>query len=300
MNLNPEKFIHYCWIGESASLKFVLENSLGCSGQLLKKYFSRKQQSRVVKSREVLNLPLELVNHYKINPGYNGPNLKIIFENEDLIAIHKPSLIHCHPHSYSDQNTILNFLVMINKWESLLINTQAYDRGLLYRLDYETSGVIILAKKISIFKSIRDDFGNKRKFYWAIVEGNFNQEGDWKHYFESSGKKGMKQKVFNSREESTLEGELLVVKIMHQHDKSLLLIKLETGIRHQIRAQLAHLGFPILGDVLYGGASAQRLFLHALRYEIPQIIEDPNADLFNLFFDLNRALQMTHDMLRRF
>jgi 23S rRNA pseudouridine1911/1915/1917 synthase len=80
-------------------------------------------------------------------------------------------------------------------------------------------------------------------------------------------------------------------------DKSLLMIELKTGLRHQIRAQLSYLGFPILGDELYGGNKAERLYLHAWRYEWSEFVEDNHMDLFDRFFDLNRAFQMCHDML---
>ena len=88
-----------------------------------------------------------------------------------------------------------------------------------------------------------------------------------------------------------------VFKISVGKGVSLVLVNLKTGLRHQIRAQLSFLGFPILGDELYGGRKAERVFLHALRYEFSDIVEDSNAELFNIFFDLNRALQMTHDMI---
>ena len=96
------------------------------------------------------------------------------------------------------------------------------------------------------------------------------------------------------------EGSLEVKKIMTTGNNSLVLVNLQSGLRHQIRAQLAALGFPILGDELYGGSRAERLFLHAWRYEWSEIEEDNSADLFDGFFDLNSGLKMAHDMLRVF
>lgn len=291
--------IEFQWLNDEASLKVALQECLGSSGQLLKKHFSSKELARAVRARDIVKLPLDLVNHLQINPAYEGADTVVLRETDDFIAIHKPSGIHSHPLCYSDKNTILNFLANQGKWEALRINEGSFDRGLLFRLDFETSGVLVLAKTEAFFQKIRHNFQKaiKRKLYWAVVEGEFNQEGEWTHYFRATGIKGAKQKVSFDSHESAQEGSLSVKKVLYTEGFSLLLVNLDSGLRHQIRAQLSALGFPILGDELYGGRKSSRLFLHAWRYEWEQIIEDPRADLFESFFDLDRALQMSHDML---
>lgn len=296
------ELVEFSWLTNEPTLKDALKNTLGSSGQLIKRYFSSKEQDRAIRAKEVYRLPLSFVNHSKINPAYTGPAVSIISEDDNFLILHKPPGVHCHPLSYDDKDTLLNFLVTENKWPALLVNDDHYDRGLLYRLDYETSGVIILAKNDKTFKYIREHFDTamKRKFYWAIVDGEFDQDGMWTHHLKATGNKGLKQKVSELSSHDTHEATLAVMKISSNQSKSLVLVKLKTGLRHQIRAQLAYLGFPILGDELYGGRKAERLFLHALRYEFSEIAEDPNAELFSLFFDLNGALQMSHDVLGRF
>lgn len=294
--------VEFSWLIDAPSLKEAIQQTLGSSGQLIKKHFSSKEQSKPVRQKQLARLPLSLVNHMHINPSYEGPEVTIITETDDYIVLHKPPFVHSHPHNYEDKNTLLNFLVVQNKWEALCINTGNYDRGLLFRLDFETSGVIILAKNERFLKYIRENFDltMKRKFYWAVVEGDFDKEGRWVHHFTSTGHKGIKQKVADFEQSGSTEGTLSVMKVSSNNDKSLLLVNLKTGLRHQIRAQLSHLGFPILGDELYGGKKADRLFLHAFRYEFTDSVEDPSPELFNVFFDLNSALQMSHDMLGRF
>jgi 23S rRNA pseudouridine1911/1915/1917 synthase len=296
------KLIEIQWISDEESLKVALQNCLNCSGQLLKRHFSSKQLSRPVYSRDIFNLPIDLVNHLLINPGFVGPQAKVLWENENYLAIHKPAGIHSHPLCYSDQDTSINYLAQQGIWAPLEVNKSSYDRGLLYRLDYETSGVLVFAKKNDLFVKLRENFQTqmKRKLYWAIVDGSFDQEGVWQHYFRASGIKGAKQKVdFNPHADADL-GILKVVKLLEANGKSLLMIDLKSGLRHQIRAQLAALGFPILGDELYGGKKAERLFLHAWRYEWTETIEDQEAELFGIFFDLNSALEVAHDVLRVF
>lgn len=296
------EYVELSWLQGESSFKEALKKTFGSSGQLVKRYYSSKEQDRKVLPREVARLPLSLVNHMKINPAYKGPAVQILAENEDYIVLHKPSGVHCHPHSYDDKDTLLNFLAANNKFEALEVNTANYDRGLLYRLDNETSGVMMLAKNERFLKAIRGNFESamKKKFYWAIVEGDFDKDGRWTHYFRATGQKGVKQKVSDDQVHDSQEATLSVIKISTNAGKSLVLVNLKTGLRHQIRGQLSHLGFPILGDELYGGKKADRLYLHALRYEFSEVVEDPNADLFNVFFDLNSALQMSHDVLGRF
>jgi 23S rRNA pseudouridine1911/1915/1917 synthase len=294
--------VEVSWLNNESTLKSALQEVFGASGQLVKKHFSSKEQERSIAAKTVTKLPLNFVNHLKINPIYEGPEVKIISESEDFIVLHKPPNVHCHPHAYQDRDTLLNFLVTQKKWDCLEVNCDHYDRGLLYRLDFETSGVIILAKNQKFFHLMRESFNTsmKRKFYWAIVEGDFNQEGTWVHYFRPSGQKGSKQKVTNTPLEGATVGRLTVKKVFSKEGKSLLLVNLKTGLRHQIRAQLSHLGFPILGDELYGGHPNRRIFLHALRYEFTEVVEDQDAELFNIFFDLDSALKVGHDMLGSF
>lgn len=290
------------WLRDEKSLKEALQESLHSSGQLLKKHFSSKQLQRTVAAKEILRLPLSLVNHLRINPVFSGPRPRILSEDSFHIALHKPPGIHCHPLDYNDQDTLLNYLVEEKKFDALEVNPENYDRGLLHRLDLETSGVVLLAKTQRVYENTRNAFSTevKRKFYWAVVNGSFHKEGSFTHYFRASGSKGSKQKVSDTSVDQSTPGTMAVMKVCENNGKSLLLINLKTGLRHQIRAQLAHLGFPILGDELYEGAQSERLFLHALRYEWINIVEDPNAELFDRLFDLNSALQMSHDMLGRF
>ncbi|HXH32318.1 MAG TPA: RNA pseudouridine synthase [Bacteriovoracaceae bacterium] len=295
-------FMEICWLYDEPSLKAALQAAASCSGQLLKKYLSTKDLKRPIMAREVSRLPLDLVNHMLINPEYRGPEVRILREDSEVIVLHKPPGIHSHPLRYSDTNTLLNFLAAHRHWQPLRVNADQYDRGLLYRLDEETSGVMVVAKKDETYQLMRQDFSRqmKRKFYWAVVEGDFDKAGDWTHHFTSSGVKGSKQKVSGTAHFGSVPGSLAVKKVQFKEGKSLLLISLQTGLRHQIRAQLAFLGYPILGDELYQGKKSQRVFLHALRYEWVCVEEDPAPELFHLFFDLDGALEVTHDMLRGF
>jgi 23S rRNA pseudouridine1911/1915/1917 synthase len=282
------EFVEFQWLEDGPSKKEALQAVLKCSGQLLKKYFSSKELQQNIRAKELTRLPLDVVNNMKINPTFKGPRPSVIKETSRYLALHKPSGVHGHPLCYSDQDTLLNYLAEVGKWEALNVNTDHYDRGLLYRLDYETSGVILLAKDQSYFESIRNEFKDKmkKKLYLVIVHGDFDREGAWTHYFRATGVKGAIQKVSDDVHSDAQEGNLKVKKLLFKDEKSLLLVSLRTGLRHQIRAQLSHLGFPILGDELYGGRKSSRLFLHAWKYEWDEFVVDPQADEFEKYFDL--------------
>jgi 23S rRNA pseudouridine1911/1915/1917 synthase len=294
------EFIELCWLQDEPRHKDALQALLGASGQLLKKHLSSKDLSRSLKAQSVSRLPLDLVNHHQINPLFEGPLPYILASTNEYLVLHKPGNLHSHPLCYTDKNTLLNFLAQSEQWDVLGVNPASYDRGLIYRLDFETSGLMLVARNEKFFHLLRDGFRDrmKRKIYWAIVEGDFDRDGSHTHYFRATGIRGAKQKVDDHAHPDADEGQLTVQKILYKDGKSLLVVNLRTGLRHQIRAQLAALGFPILGDELYGGRKADRLYLHALRYEWDQVAEDPNADLFDRFFDLDRCLEMTHDVLR--
>lgn len=297
--MDESKEIEIQWIKAEESLAHALKSVLGCSGQLLKNHLDKQRLQRPLKARDTTSLPLELVNHLQINGRYQGAIPRILNETDQYLALHKPPGVHSHPLKYSDTNTLLNYLASINKWEALMINLSQYDRGLIHRLDFETSGVILLAKTPQFFDRMRNDFNAqmKGKYYWAIVSGDFQRSGDWKHYLTPYGPRGASQKVSSDYRDGSVAGELSVQKLDYQRGHSLLLVKLQTGLRHQIRAQLAAIGYPIVGDDLYGGEKGERLFLHALRYQWEDLVEDQAAELFDRFFDLHRALQMGHDMI---
>ncbi len=294
----PVNIIEISPLNEFPSRAEGIRFLLGCSNSQLKKAeLPKKWLEASSKKGETWKLPIDLVNSGKISPSYTGPQTCILAESEHFLAIHKPSNLHSHPLRYSDSNTALNALYTLGREELLEINTSNYDRSLLYRLDFETSGVVIFAKSDEVYSKIREHFSTlaKEKSYLAVVVGKFSGTESLTHYFKSSGPGGEKQKVFDSGVESKAELTVTALDYSEIENLTLVKVKLKTGLRHQIRAQLAHIGFPLLGDELYGGKKSERLFLHAYEYSLEFdgkvfSVKDSDAELFNRFFDLNRTL----------
>lgn len=262
------------------------------SKSLIKRKLTKKERLKFIKTKSEFYVDLNLLNHMQIGPIYKGPSIEIIHDCEQFIAITKPENIHCHPLDYTDEDNCLSYLKSNSLFSSLSVNQNHWDRGLLYRLDYETSGVLVLCKNESLYRIIRDNFPQvaKEKIYIAIVEGEIEDSGEVESALTTSGKK---IKVIDDCEPNA---RLTFEKIGYDshYDYSLIKVKLLHGLRHQIRVQMASYGHPIIGDTLYGGREDKRMYLHAYEY-VFNINENEfrfksELKLFGNFLNLNSKL----------
>ena len=258
-----------CWLGKSQSFESILLE-LGFSKQKLKKSgLSKKERNRMIKEHGEFKLPADLFNHGIIYPTFKGVERpQILGEKGSYLAVHKPSFVHIHPLSYEESDNLLSYLREEGRTSFLqnFSETSVWDGGLLYRLDYETSGLVILSDLLGEYNLSRG--GLALKEYYAVVEGRYEgPTGDVCHFLTTSGAKVRVDEDKGS--ESHLEVEVL----KQSEEKSLLKIKLKEGRRHQIRVQLAALGFPIWGDELYGAKKRDQFGLHCYRYQLHNGVE---------------------------
>ncbi len=243
--------------------------ALDISKTRIKKELSGKKRQQIITARSEINIPIDLINYNLIAPFDHSWRLEILQERDDIIAFKKPANIHSYPLRYSDQQTALNALLSYRP-SLVWVNSFAADRGLLYRLDFATSGVLLYAKNNYTYKSVRQAFNKQTvKIYYAVVSGKIAKSGELQHALSPFGPKGAKMVVSSTGQAATLSFER--VEYDSKQDCSLVKVQLFSGIRHQIRVQLAAIGHPICGDALYGGREAQRLLLHAYSYQIPSI-----------------------------
>jgi 23S rRNA pseudouridine1911/1915/1917 synthase len=135
--------------------------------------------------------------------------------------------------------------------------------ALHHRLDKETSGVMLLAIDRSVNRRLGKAFETRavEKLYLVLVGGNPPAD-EWTAT-EDIGRKGGKYRTVSRGEGK--HAETLFKVIRRGNDESLIEARPLTGRTHQIRLHLAKAGHPVLGDTIYGGRSAKRLFLHAHR-----------------------------------
>lgn len=287
---------NFCNINERNNLKEFLKEELFFSNKAIKTSFISKMalQSKL-NEKSQLYLPPDLLNRFLVNPIYVGPEIEVIFENDIFIVINKPEGLHGHPMNYSEVDTVLNFLRSRYDFKSLGSPLGDHEKGLLYRLDQLTSGVLIFVKDEVIHQNLRDSFGQiaKEKTYLAIVSGEVDEDMELCHHLISSGVKGEKVIVSDMGAEANLK--LIPLFYNSKRDVTLVKVILNEGHRHQIRVQLAAIGHAIIGDPLYNDnyetsdeLSRSRLFLHAYEYclEVNGHVTCYKAAQARLFCDL--------------
>lgn len=277
-----------CFTQTFSSLKMALQD-FGLSGQFIKKHLNSSQRNLKIESLRPLQLSPEILNHNMINPEYVGPEIKVLNENDEFLAIEKPHRVHAYPLNYFEQDNVLSFLRSTGKGKMLRAFEEYADRNLLFRLDYETAGVLLFYKAsgdLSLLRQLKEN----QKIYTIAIKGNFTGRGHFKNYYSASGPKGEKVTCYSNEVPNSRMGELEVLHIDYvpEYDLSLVMVSLKTGVRHQIRSFFKSLGHPILGDGLYGGAEHPCLCLHATYYKVGQFhaFSKPlffNGDFLNLY-----------------
>jgi 23S rRNA pseudouridine1911/1915/1917 synthase len=295
--LDKNDKINFSFINNYPSVMEGIIDLTGLSKSQLKKYQIPKKylQKKVLKG-DGCSVPVNLLNRNMISPVYSGEKVITLFENTDLLVLSKPQRIHSHPLSYNESDNVLSSLREEGRNKELGVNKENYDRGLLYRLDFETSGLLIYSKSDELYQTVRNDFKAviKKKKYLAVVEGKLIKEGHFTHYLKSSGKKGARVEVSdtdNDLKSKKVECIVKLIEFNEEENLSLVEVELFQGARHQIRKQLEALGHPIYGDPLYGARKASRMYLHCWEYQIvwkeELLLKDNNLKLFLKLFNFN-------------
>lgn len=246
-------------------------------GVFLLENIAKKPKTRTGKGQAWnISCPEEIAISEDLTP-WDFP-LKILAESKTWVVIEKPEGIAVHP-SISDasQKTIINALVHMFG-SSLSENFDEIEGrniprpGLVHRLDKPTSGLLLIAKTNQTHRYFQENWNNVEKFYDAIVLGRPPKKGkiDGAIFRDPKDRKKMSVSGHEKAKSATTLFETLETQKIHSH----LSVKILTGRTHQIRVHLSSIGFPILGDVLYGGDEAKRLFLHAHKLKFPNPDKD--------------------------
>jgi 23S rRNA pseudouridine955/2504/2580 synthase len=198
--------------------------------------------------------------------------LPVLFEDDYLLAIDKPSGIAVHGGSGVAHGVIESLRAM---------RRDARFLELVHRLDRETSGVLLVAKKRSALTALHEKLRSRDmdKRYLVAVKGRFRNELQRVRLALSEGRTREGEKRVRVADEGQA-AETVFRRVARGEAASLLEAELLTGRTHQIRVHLAHLGHPVLGDEKYGDfelnkrlrrEGLKRMFLHAskLTFEHP-------------------------------
>ena len=189
---------------------------------------------------------------------------RIIYIDNHLIAVTKPAGLLTQP----DRNTNESLIDQTRQWIKEKYNKpNNVFLGLVHRLDRNVSGVVLFARTSKAASRLSKQFreGIPKKYYKAIVLGKLEREHNTLvHYLRKE--KTLKTTIFPREAPTAKRSELSYEVIYSLEKKSLIEVSLSTGRFHQIRAQMAFIGHPIIGDVKYGAPESlpnQEIALHA-------------------------------------
>ena len=235
----------------------ILKSKLHISSRLLYKLINKKNiylNNKVCDTRDISNIG----DHLLIDLSYDEDNsnivpskmkLDIIYEDESMLVLNKPSGISTHPSMLHFEDSLSNGVKYY--FDSIGLHKKIRP---VNRLDLHTSGLIIFAKNEYIQECLIKQMENNtfKKEYHAIVIGHLDN------------KKGTIDKPIARKQNSIIErcidenGKRAITHyevIKEFDDYSLVKCTLETGRTHQIRVHFASIGHPLLGDSLYGKKS---------------------------------------------
>jgi 23S rRNA pseudouridine1911/1915/1917 synthase len=216
---------------------------------------------------DVVELAREPVSGEALRPAPDPDvALDVLVERSDVIVVNKPAGIPSQPLRAGELGTVAN-AIAFRYPECVAIGDDPRDGGLVHRLDIGTSGVLIAARTLDTYHALRDAFGAGLvvKRYIAITDGTpVARECD-----APLGQRG-KRVAVDLGEGLAAYTEIAVDRRSPKH--ALVNCIAQTGRMHQVRAHLAHVGAPITGDTLYGGAPLAGIdgfFLHAASITLP-------------------------------
>lgn len=231
--------------------------------------------------------------------------LPVIFEDSDIVVINKPSGVVVHPFDFSTEETILDLLhenypdmFSIENEISLQDKRVVLLGGIVHKLDRDTSGVLVIAKNQQTFDELRKFFTDQQveKTYIALVRGIVQKESFTIDAPLGRNKKDYKQSTAPETPRGSLREAVTDVRVLKRNaDTTLVQLTPRTGRTHQLRAHMASIGHPILGDMAYGHKvqemskrekTKERIMLHAqsisfMWYGEKKVFESPLPEEFD-------------------
>ena len=192
-------------------------------------------------------------------------NLPIIYEDDDIIVINKPSGLLSIASDNEKNSTAYRML------SDYVQQKDKHNRiFVVHRLDEDTSGVLMVAKNVKIQQALQNNWNDivKKRGYYAIVEGVMEKKSDT---IKSYLKKNSQNLMYSSKKAE--DGQLAIThyKVIKGNDKYTLLdVNIDTGRKNQIRVHLGEKGHHIIGDDKYGEPAnpIKRLGLHAYELDL--------------------------------
>lgn len=212
-----------------------------------------KKPSYLIKEGDKIEFEVPESEVIKIEPE-NIP-LDIVFEDENMLVVNKPSGMLTHPTTIERSKTLVNALLY--KYGNNLSDLNGeFRRGIVHRLDKNTSGLLMIAKNNKTHEYLAQIIKehNLTKKYRAIVKGNYPLDEDLINLpIGRHPTQPHKMAVVEGGKDSTT-----IVKVLKRFKEATLLdVTLITGRTHQIRVHLSKKGYPVFNDTLYGAGQSK-------------------------------------------
>ena len=194
--------------------------------------------------------------------------IDIVYEDSDIAVINKQAGLVVHPAHGHYSGTLVNAILYHIK-DLSGINGEIRP-GIVHRLDKDTSGLIVIAKNDKVHTALTEMFQEKkiRKTYLAILKGKLNKS-EGKIVTQIGRDKNDRKKMTVIDDATKGKNAITNYRVISQNNLfTLVKVNIETGRTHQIRVHMRHLGYPILGDSVYGRKdNEKRQMLHAYKLE---------------------------------
>ena len=226
-----------------------------------------KKGSEIVHTNDQISMPNLVDEAVEEIASDESIDFEVVFEDDSVIVVSKPSGLIVHPGSGIANGTLVNGLAA--QFPDLREIGDPTRLGLVHRLDKGTSGLLIVARTPEALDNLKFQMQERdiHRQYFAIVAGHVeSKKGVVDAPLGRDPKNPLKRAVINSGKYARTHYEI-DQKYESPFKVSTLNCRLETGRTHQIRVHLAAIGHPVLGDDLYGGRTSfnieNRLALHA-------------------------------------
>lgn len=223
----------------------------------LKYYFEEqlvKVNNKVVKPSFLVSsgdvIDIEERQDYIIDLTKENIPLDIVYEDDSIIVVNKPSGMVVHPGAGHHSSTLVNALLYhCNNLSNIGGDTRA---GIVHRIDKDTSGLLVACKTNQAHRILANEFKEKtdtERIYYALVSGNIAHNlGKINAPIGRDPNNRQKMAVVEDGKEAITHFKVLE----RFKDVTLIECRLETGRTHQIRVHMAYIGHPVLNDPLYG------------------------------------------------
>lgn len=262
---------------EGLLLETLLADVDGYSRNNIKSFLARRQV--LVNDVPVRQFDYKLLKGDEIritresNKLFDKPRLPIIYEDDLVIVVNKPSGLLTIASEKEKKQTAYRYIT-----EYVRLKNKHARIFIVHRLDQETSGVLMFAKTKVAQQALQKEWNKivTKRGYHAIVEGILNEKSGVVRSYLYKSKTNEMYSGHRTKQGKYAETHYKVIK--EGRNNSLVDVEIKTGRKNQIRVHLKDLGHPIVGDDKYGNKShAKRLFLHA--YELKFISPFTNKEV---------------------